>query len=138
MELALTARSSALQLAEEPRAGQIPFAVNGAHRDTKRGGGFVRGEAAEETQFHQLAFAVVDLLQGGQGLVERQQIRASIRRSSGFAERNQNRPAAALLSAPGDGLIHEHPPRCAVSAHRGCPGRTDGLRPVVSGRECSE
>ena len=73
-------------------------------------GGFLGFQSAEIMQLDKLGLALIQLRQRDQRLVERNQILGPIRDFTGLGERNEQRRAAALLPAAGNGLIRQCPP----------------------------
>src|SRR5262249_38105556 len=67
----------------KPGAGEHPVALRGRQGDAQSGRGLRHGQAAEETQLHQLCAHGVLPGQAGQGLLDRQEI-VMVRVQSGW------------------------------------------------------
>ena len=74
---------SRLEFSQEPGAGQFPIAHDSILRDGEDGGGFAHAQAAEEAQFDDTGFAGIESGESAQGLVESDELGATLRSEVG-------------------------------------------------------
>src|SRR5215208_5920347 len=89
-----------LHLSQQKRAGAAPLAADGVGGDLEHLGRLLGREAAEVAQLDDARLARVELLKGGQRVVERDQLVGPlVREERGLVEREGAGAAAALLVA---------------------------------------
>src|SRR3981081_268645 len=75
---------------------EFPVAIHGVFRDVEHFGGFLHTEAAKEAQFDNAALSLVDQPKSVQCLIQREQVRAAVRK---FCLRLLQRHPVRLTSA---------------------------------------
>ncbi len=90
--------SRSLELPEQPGFGKLPVAHDGLGRDLEHVGGFLDAQAAEETQLHHLALALVHLAERLEGLVDGDEVGPGfVGNRKCLGEGDLHGPAATLL-----------------------------------------
>src|ERR1017187_9624159 len=100
-----------LELASEPCSGELPIAFQGGYRDVQSLGGVGFAQTAEKTQFNHFGRPLVERLQTGQPLVNRQQSFIELPGAVRFQELQPDLAAAALSAPNATSVIHQHPPQ---------------------------
>ena len=102
------------QLAEQPRPGASPIALDGGRRQLEGVGRFLDGQASEEPQHHQVAQTRVDGRELAQRGVEVEQVHVRRRRRADrVRERHLQAGATPFGGRMGAGMIHQDLPHHA-------------------------